>query len=180
MQIRERKLPWWLIIVTGLISIAAGIFVLADSINGLKVLVFLVGLGTLAFGVYNIIIAFKNYSQRNVFLPFLVHGLIDILLLLLIIIIKDSPLLLGIIVSCWLMVFGVFEAIAGRRDENQKLSRLGAILVIIGFIVLIIPLIFSIDYLILIGIVGIVFGVLRVVLGVLIKSNEQKATSKVV
>ena len=180
MQIRERKLPWWLIIITGIIVIAAGIFVLADSINGLRVLVFLAGLGALAFGVYNLIIAFKNNDQKSVFLPFLVHGLIDFLLFLLIIIIRDSPLLLGIIVACWLMAFGVFEAIAGRRNDNQKRSRLGAILVIVGLAVLIIPLIFSIDYLILIGIVGIVFGVARIVLGILIKANEGQTSSKVV
>ena len=31
MQIRERKLPWWLILVTGLLIVAAGIFVLVDK-----------------------------------------------------------------------------------------------------------------------------------------------------
>ena len=57
MQIRERKLPWWLIIITGVVIIVAGIYVLADQINGLNVLVFLVGLGALSFAVFNLVVA---------------------------------------------------------------------------------------------------------------------------
>ena len=79
-----------------------------------------------------------------------------------------------------MMVFGVFEVIEGRKNDNQKHTRLGAIFAIVGLVVLVIPLIFSIDYLTLIGIVGIVFGLLRVALGIMIKSNELKTTSKVV
>ena len=184
MQIRERKLPWWLIIVTGLLIITAGIFVLVDNIkgyeNGLNVLVFLTGLGALSFGVYNFIVAYKSRSDNSMFLTYLVHGIIDIVLLLLIIIIRNSHLLLGVIIACWMMVFGVFEVIEGRKNDNQKHTRLGAIFAIVGLVVLVIPLIFSIDYLTLIGIVGIVFGSLRVALGIMIKSNELKTTSKVV
>lgn len=177
MQLRERKLPWWLIIVTGIIIVAAGIFVLIDKVNGLNVLVFLVGIGALSFALFNFIIAFKNRNDNTICISHLVQGLIDIVLLLLIIVIRNTPTLLGIIVACWLLAFGIFELTAGRKLGSSKRIRLGVLLTIIGLVVLIVPLVFSIDYLALIGIVGIAFGVMRIILGVLIRTNDNKGVS---
>lgn len=177
MQLRERKLPWWLIIVTGVIIALVGIFVLVDQVNGLNVLVFLVGLGALVFAVFNFIIAFKNRNDNTICVSHLIQGLIDVVLLLLIIVIANTPTLLGIIIACWLLAFGIFELTAGRKLDNPKRSRLGALLTVIGLVVLIVPLVFSIDYLVLIGIVGIVFGVMRIVIGILIKMGEGRSAS---
>lgn len=177
MDIRERKIPWWLIIITGVIIIAVGIFVLADRVSGLNVLIFLIGLGALAFAVFNFVIAFKTRNTRQVSLSHIVHGLIDIVLLLLIIVMRKTPTLLGIIIACWLIIFGVFEVITARQNDQPKRSKMGVLLVLIGLVVLIIPLIFSIDYLILIGIVGIVFGVYRTILGIIIATKRTGQTT---
>ena len=99
------------------------------------------------------------------------------MLLLLLIVIDDSPALLGIIIASWLIVFGVFEVISGRQSENAKQTKLGSLLVIIGLAVLIIPLALSIDYVILIGIVGILFGVASVVIGIGAKVKFDQRTS---
>ena len=177
MDIRERKLPWWLIIVTGVIIIAASIFVLADRVSGLTVLTFMVALGTLTFAVFNFIIAIKSKEIRSVWIPHVVQGIINIVLFLLVIIIPRSPTLLGIIIACWLMAFGVFEIVAARHYDQPKRSKMGALLSIIGLVVLVIPLVFSIDYLILIAIVGLVFGIFRIVIGILIKANDNGGTT---
>ena len=177
MDIRERKLPWWLIIVTGVLIIAASIFVLADRASALTVLKVIIAIGTFAFAVFNFVIAIKNRDIRSVWISHLAQGIINIVLFILVIAIPASPTLLGIIIALWLIVFGVFEIIAARHYDQNKRSKMGILLVIIGLVVLIIPLVFSIDYLLLIAIVGLVFGIFRVVLGILIKANDTGATT---
>ncbi len=177
MDIRERKLPWWLIIVTGVLIIAASIFVLADRVSALMVLTVIIAVGTLAFAVFNFVIAIKSRDIRSVWIPHVVQGIFNIILFLLVIIIPRDEKLIGIIIACWLMAFGVFEIIAARHYNQNKRSKMGILLVIIGLVVLIIPLVFSIDYLLLIAIVGLVFGVFRVVLGIIIKANGNGGTT---
>lgn len=177
MDFSERKMPWWLIVMTGVVIIAASIFVLVERTAGLKLLTFLVALGALVYGVYNFVIALKNKDDNSMCISHLVHGLIDIVLFLLIIVIRNTPNLLGIVIACWLIVFGVFEIITARHSENNKRSRIGAILLLIGLIVLIVPLVFSIDYVILIAIVGLCFGLLRTIQGILFKIKNGESNS---
>lgn len=177
MDFHERKMPWWFIVLTGVILIVIGIFLLADSMTGLVVLTVLVALGAAIYGLYNLIAALKNRDDNNVSIPLLIHGLLDIVLVLLIIVIPDSQALLGIIIACWLIVFGLFEIIAGRQHDSGRAGKMGALLLIIGLAVLIIPLVLSIDYVILIAVASLVFGIIRVILGLMIKTKYDERTS---
>jgi len=182
MDIRERKIPWWLIIVTGVLIIVAGVFALADKLSALTVIAVIIAIGTFAFAVFNFVIAIKSRDIRNVWVPHLVQGIINIILFILAVTIPNPATLktairIGIIIACWLIVFGVFEVIAARQNDQSKRSKMGILLVLIGLVVLVIPLIFRIDYLILIGIVGIVFGVYRSILGIVIGSKRTGNTT---
>jgi uncharacterized membrane protein HdeD (DUF308 family) len=151
--------------------------VLADRASALTVLKVIISVGLFAFAVFNFVLAIKNKDIRSVWISHVTQGIINIVLFLLVIIIPASPTLLGIIIAIWLIVFGVFEIIAASHYGQSKRSKMGILLTVIGLVVLIIPLVFSIDYLILIAIVGLVFGVFRVVLGILIKSKDTGATT---
>jgi len=177
MNITERKMPWWYFILIGVIAIAASIFFLADRLTGLEVLSWLVFVGSLGFGIYNLAAALKNKDDKRVFIPLLVQGIIGLVLALLIAVIAHTEELLGIIIACWLIAFGVFEVIFGRQGDNPKRTRLGSILVIIGLVLLVIPLVFGIDYVLLIAIIGLIIGVFCVALGIIIKTKHDKRTS---
>ena len=176
MELSERKMPWWVIVLTGIIILIVSVFLLADRISGLVLLTWVVALGAAVTGIYDLFLALKDRNSSTS-IPLLVHGLLDLLLVLLIIVIPDSQALLGIIIACWLMVFGVFEIISGRRSDSAKRRRLGILLIIIGLALLIVPLALCIDYVILIAIAGLVFGIYRIVLGILIKAKYDQRTS---
>ena len=177
MDFSERKMPWWLIILIGAIIVVVSIFLLADRSAGLVLLTWIVALGAAATGIFYLVMALRQNGPNGTSIPLLIHGLIDMLLVLLIIVIPNSQALLGIIIACWLIVFGVFEILSCRQRDKTRLSRLGVLLALIGLALLIIPLALRIDYVILIAIAGLVFGIVRIVLGILIKVKHDQRTS---
>ena len=116
-------MPWWFIVLTGVVSIVVSIFLLSDRVSGLVLLTWLVALGAACYGIYNLVMALKNKDDNSAAIPLLVHGLLDIVLVLLIIVIPDSQALLGIIIACWLIVFGVFEIISARQSDTPRRGK---------------------------------------------------------
>ncbi len=178
------KMSWWLVIITGVLIIAAGIFLLAGNSQegknvSLDTLLFIVGFSVLVFGAYNL---YKAYALRNDHRMFVVHlipGILDIILLLLMLFIPPSQKLLGIILACWFIVFGLFglaQNISGV-EKNRHARRTAALLLITGLVLLIIPLLFRFNYIILLGICIIVIGIVRVVQGIIVKSRYDDRTS---
>ena len=138
----------------------------------------LVGIGVFLYCIFNIFKAVQNKDDNQLFIPYLAHGLLDIVLLLLLISIPNTPKLVAIIIACWLIVFGFFEIIHGRRSsENKHQLRNGSLLILTGVGVLVIPLILSLDSAMFIGIVALVIGVVKTVQGLICKVNVDKRTS---
>lgn len=164
-------------VVMGLVIVGVCIFFLANQAAGLAVLLWSVGIGVAILTAYNLFMALKFRDDNRKSIPYLVYGLLDAVLLLLLIVINDSPNLLGTIIASWLIVFGVFEVITARQRDDAKRTKLGSMLVIIGLIVLIIPLILQMDYVILIGVLGLIFGVASAALGIYIKMRFDQRTS---
>ncbi|MDD5017239.1 MAG: DUF308 domain-containing protein [Eubacteriales bacterium] len=184
MKANEKGMPWWLVIVTGVLIIAAGIFLLAsnntdpDASNAaLDTLTFLVGLGVLVYGVYCFFKAIQLKNDNRLFIPFLVHGILDVVLFLLILIIDKSPVLLGVILASWLIVFGVFDIIQAKQSGGKRGTRIGALLVLIGLGLMIIPLLLRINYVVFLGIVALVFGIIKTTQGILYKVRLDERTS---
>jgi uncharacterized membrane protein HdeD (DUF308 family) len=183
------KMPWWLVIFTGTLILAAGIFLLAANNTSpgidphdnmaLRTLMFVVGFIVLAYGIFNLYKAFKLKNDHRLFMAHLIHGILDIVLLLLILIISDTEKLLGVILACWFIVFGVFGLVqAGQGNEKNLLARrINVLLLLIGLVLLIFPLWFGIDYILLMGIAGIVIGIVRVAQGIITKSRYDGRTS---
>lgn len=183
------KMPWWLVVVTGVLIVAAGIFLLAANNTdpaidprentALRTLMFVVGIIVLIFGIYNLVKAFQYKSNNRLFIAHLVHGILDIVLLLLMLIIKDSPILMGVILACWFIVFGLFGLVQTDQssEKNRQSRRISVLLLIIGLVLLIVPLVFQFDYVILLGIAGIVIGAVRIVQGIVAKTRYDDRTS---
>ena len=178
------KMPWWLVILTGVLILGAGIFLLVantpgDTNKALDTLMFIVGFIVFAYGVFNLYKAFKLKNDHRLFVAHLIHGILDIVLLLLILFIPDSQALLGVILACWFIVFGLFGLVqTDQSSENHRQSRrISVLLLVIGLVLLIFPLALKIDYILLLGIACIIIGAVRTVQGILLKTRYDDRTS---
>lgn len=173
---------WLKSIVIGILIIAVGIFLLVSPADGNNVLKTLVGIGVFVYCLFNIYKAVQHKNDNSLFIPYLAHGLLDIVLFLLLITINEknveTPVLVEIIIACWLIVFGFFEMIRGRRDtDNQHRIRNGSLLLLSGIAVLIIPLLLNLKSVIFLGIVALVFGVVKIVQGLVNKVRTDEGSS---
>ena len=179
------RMPWWLVIVTGALIVAVGIFLLATNNTNLEenvaltTLMFIVGIIVLLYGIFNLYKAFKLKNDNRLFLAHLIHGILDIILLLLMLIIKDSQTLMGVILACWFVVFGLFGLVQSGQgsDKNLQSRRISALLLAIGIALLVVPPLLHIDYIILLGIASIIIGIVRVAQGVINKARFEERTS---
>jgi uncharacterized membrane protein HdeD (DUF308 family) len=186
----EKKMPWWLMVITGLLILAAGIFLLASP-GFLNVLINLFGISVLIIGIYFIFKALRNKSEsQRDFVLLLVHGLLNLVLALLIFILYkahreitiptigyQNGTLIGVMLGCWLIVFGVFGLIDARKTGGDKTrSRINLLLVASGIILLIVPF-FLMPHYIFMGIIGIIIGVVRTAQGIFIKVRLDGRTS---
>ena len=176
----SKKIPWWLVVLTGVLLLAVGIFLLAangtDTLNpdagspALRTLITVVGVGVLLFGLYCIFKALQSRHDQRLFLLYLIHGVLDIVLFLLILFIPPAPGLLGAIISCWMIVFGVFGMIQGRQEGGGQKTRVGVLLTLIGigFLVLVI---LRVDSVLLLGLIALVAGIIRIAQGIIIRTR---------
>lgn len=177
MRSGEKNSLWWLSVVIGIAIVAAGIFLLVSPKDGNNVLSFLVGAGVFVFCLYNIIKAIQSKNDNRVFIPYLAHGLLDLVLFLLIIAIPASSKLLGVILACWMLVFGFFGIIQRKKESNNQNLRNGILLMLAGLGVLVLPFLFSIDQVVFIGVVALLIGVIKTIQGFLIKARENGQNS---
>ncbi len=178
MMNKDKTMPWWFIILTGLIILAVGIYLLVSPVSGLSVLTFLLGIGVLVFSIYNFYKAIKYKDDNRLFVPFLVHALLDAVLFLLLLVIRNSPALLGVILASWFIVFGVFGMIHAQQDGgNKPKARISALLALIGVVLILLPFLIGIDHVIFLGIVSILIGVVRTTQGIVYKVQRDERTS---
>ncbi|MFA5675304.1 MAG: DUF308 domain-containing protein [Christensenellales bacterium] len=167
---------WWFTMIIGLIILLTGVFLIAWPLAGLGALTFLLGSGILGFGIYNIFMAVKTTDDNRLFIPFLVHGLLNFIMFLLVIIIHNSPAHLGALLGSWFIVFGTFRIIYARQDAEKKLSaRVGVFLFLIGAALLVLPFVIGIDHVLFLGITAIVIGAARAGLSILKKVRSDEA-----
>ncbi len=176
-----KSMPWWLVVVTGVLIVAAGIFLLVAPQAGLAFMTFLLAVGVLGFGSYNLYKAYRYKDSNELFVMYLVHGLLNIVLFLLIVFIAPShedPLyiqkmspLFGVILACWFIIFGLFGIIHARQDsENKTRARVSTLILLIG-IVLFVPFVIGMYHILFIAIAVLVIGVVRTLLGIVMKTR---------
>lgn len=175
---KDKTMPWWFVILTGLIVLAVGIYLLVSQESGLNALTFLLTIGVLLFSLYYFYKAYKFKDENRLFVPSLVHALLDLVLFLLLIIIRNSPALLGVILSSWFIIFGLFGLINARQDGGSSTkTRMSALLLLVGVVLILLPFLLSINHVLFLGIVAILIGVFRTVQGIIYKVQHDGRTS---
>jgi uncharacterized membrane protein HdeD (DUF308 family) len=183
MKLTDKAAPWWLNIIAGIILIAVGIFLLAFMDEGNDFLAYIVGIGVFAYCIYNIFKALQNKNDNRLFIPYLAHALLDLVLFILVITIPSTQTgkvsqLIGIIISCWLIIFGFFEIINRKpEDANQHRVRNGLLLILTGIAMLLILLLIQLNYVIFLGIVAILVGIIKNVQGLMLKVKTDERTT---
>lgn len=174
---KDKTMPWWLTVITGLAILGAGIYLLVSPESGLNALTFILAAGVLIFSLYHFYQAYKYKDENRSFVAFLVHALLDIVLFALVIVIRNSHYLLGAILASWFVIFGVFGLIHSRQDGGGKgRTRFSALFVLIG-VVLLLLFFLGINHVLFLGIVAILIGVIRVVQGIVSKVRRDGRTS---
>jgi predicted membrane channel-forming protein YqfA (hemolysin III family) len=96
----------------------------------------------------------------------------------LLLVIHNSPALLGVILASWFIVFGVFGMIHAQQDGgNKPKARISALLALIGVVLILLPFLIGIDHVIFLGIVSILIGVVRTTQGIIYKVQRDERTS---
>jgi uncharacterized membrane protein HdeD (DUF308 family) len=86
--------------------------------------------------------------------------------------------LLGVILSSWFIIFGLFGMINARQDGgNSSRTRVSALLFIIGIVLILLPFLLSINHVLFLGIVAILIGVFRTSQGIINKVQRDGRTS---
>lgn len=182
----DKAAPWWLNIVAGIIIVAVGIFLLVSPGGGNDFLTYAVGFGVFIYCIYNIIKALQHKDDNRLFIPYLAHALLDLVLLLLIIAIPSSKpgisgheisQLIGIIIGCWLIIFGFFEVISKRAGSGEHRVRNGLLLILAGACMLLILVLVQIQYVIFLGIVALLIGIIKTVQGLVVKVRTDERTT---
>ncbi len=128
-ELRELTWGWWVAILTGAISVAAGIIVLAKPSNSLATLAVVFGIFVLLDGIMELIGAVSGGSANRGMLA--VVGVISVIAGILLI---RHPLggvrAVALIIGIWLVAAGVVRFIAAFDGEGRRVLRIVSALVL--------------------------------------------------
>ena len=128
-QLRELTGGWWLALLTGVISVIAGIIVIAKPSNSLATLAVIFGIFILVDGILEIVSALSAQTQNRGLLAVL--GVISVIAGVLLI---RHPLggvrAVALLIGIWLIAAGLVRFVAAFETAENRLWRIGVSLVL--------------------------------------------------
>jgi uncharacterized membrane protein HdeD (DUF308 family) len=178
-QLREMTGGWWIASLVGLMSIAAGVIVVAKPSDSLATLAVVSGIFILVDGIVAVVGALAGDTES--------HGLVAILGVISVVIgvllirhpisgVNAVALLLGL----WLIASAVVRVVVAFEVRDQLLRRLvvAAILAIVGILIVSSPHIRYTTLALIVGIGFIVYGVSMLVLGWALRTVHHAAAPR--
>ena len=129
-MLEEQAVPWWVILVEGIVAIAIGILILINPSNALQMFVRLLGVFFIVKGILGIV---SIFSDRNVWVYKLLAGLFSIALGLLIFILPVSAT--GVFRVTTLILIGFGALVISAIDIVKSLTGGGCGLGILGLLI---------------------------------------------
>jgi uncharacterized membrane protein HdeD (DUF308 family) len=160
---------WWLAVLVGLISVAAGILALAYEEITLLALGLVFGISVLVYGTFALIAAFEPGVPTSYAVLRVVVGIVAVLAgLVLVVRPGASVLVLLVAVAFWLIIAGIGDLAIGISGPGNRIVfvLLGLVSIAAGVIILGDPDIGLRTLAILAGIVFIVRGVFEIAAGI--------------
>jgi uncharacterized membrane protein HdeD (DUF308 family) len=136
-NLREATWGWWLALLIGLVSIIAGIIVIAKPSNSLATLAVIFGVFILIDGIVELFAALAEHTPNRGMLA--VIGVISVIAGVLLI---RHPLggvrAVALLVGIWLIAAGVVRFVAAFEAPENRIWRIGVALVLAIFGVVIV------------------------------------------
>lgn len=164
---------WWLSIIVGLVSIAAGVIVFINPVASYLAVAIWLGVAIFLSGIFNLVQCFStdNSFVRNVWV--VIAAIIDIIIgVALMFNTLFAVVMLPILFGIWLLCRGGVMLIQGLDLRSYRIRNAGwvifcsIVMIAISFVVLLLPESFGAGAVILfIGIAFVAYGVAAIALG---------------
>ena len=174
-EIRETTSVWWLLVLIGLVGIAAGVIVLLKPEDSLSTLAVIAGIFVLVSGIFDVAISFSSRTP-NRGLAAIVGVLSVVVGVLLIRHPIGGVLFVALLIGIWLIAVGVVRLVEAF-DEPHKLWSIVIALIecAAGIVIVAAPPIGFATLALLTGIAFIVYGVAVFALGWMLHSVHHDA-----
>ncbi len=174
-EIRETTSVWWLLVLIGLVGIAAGVIVLLKPEDSLSTLAVVAGIFVLVSGIFDIAISFSSRTP-NRGLAAIVGVLSAVVGVLLIRHPIGGVLFVALLIGIWLIAVGVVRLVEAFDDEHKLWSIVISLIEIAaGVVIVATPPIGFATLALLTGIAFIVYGVAVFALGWMMHSVHRDA-----
>jgi uncharacterized membrane protein HdeD (DUF308 family) len=168
---------WWVYLIVGLLSAAAGIVLVIRPSHSLKVLAVVVGIFLLLDGIVQLISAFVRDANRGLAAVIGVLGIIVGLILI------RHPMhgvaAVGIVIGIWLVAAGCVGLVRALSEGSHRLLRalLGGLAVVAGIVVVAEPHIGYTTLAIIVGLWLILNGIGTIAFGVVVRGTRSRQPS---
>lgn len=164
-ELRGATGGWWLLLVVGLVSIAAGVIVLAKPANSLITLTIIAGIFVLVDGVFDLVASFSSRSENRGLAA--VIGVVSVIVgVLLIRHPIGGVLAAALLIGVWLIAVGIVRMVrAFERSHRIWQILLALVEVAAGVVLVSTPAISFATLALLVGISFIANGVATFALG---------------
>lgn len=176
-EIRESTAAWWLFLVVGLISVAAGVIVLAKPSNSLATLAVVAGVFVLIDGIFDLVVSLRRHTENRGLAAVL--GVLSVVVgVLLIRHPIGGVLAIALLIGIWLIAIGVVRLIGAFEREHRIWNIVVALIeVAAGIVIVSSPPIGFATLALLVGISFIANGVTTFALGWMMHSVRREAES---
>lgn len=169
----EAGIPWWIIVLEGIVALLIGLFLLFSPVETTILLVQILGIFWLLGGIFSI---FSLLVDRENMGWKLLSGLLGIIAGALVFIYPYSPFvilaLLVIILGVSSIVYGVVRLIWAIKGGGLGMAILGILEIIIGILLLANPLVGAVILPWVYGIILIIGGIAALIGGIKMKSSR--------
>lgn len=129
---------WGGLLIGGIIAVILGIIVVFNPFDSVRFLTVVVGIAFVVAGIFGIVAAIRGTSRVSIWAPIvaLIGGIV------LIVVPEGSVKTLAIIIGIILLAFGIVTivgAIGARQDGGWAPVLVGAVLIVLGLIVIVWP-----------------------------------------
>jgi len=164
-EIHESTSVWWLFMLVGLISIAAGVIVLAKPANSLTTLAVIAGIFVLVDGIFDLVASMSRRTEQRGLAAIL--GVLGVVVgVLLIRHPIGGVLAIALLIGIWLVAMGVVRLVGAFEREHRVWNVVVALIeVAAGVVIVSSPPISFATLALLVGISFIANGVATFALG---------------
>jgi uncharacterized membrane protein HdeD (DUF308 family) len=170
-------LPWWLLLIQGLLALILGIFLITYPLQTLMVFIVFLGAYWFVSGIFTLVGAAADAAHRGMKILLGILGIILGLLILAYPLYSTFlvPFVFTIMVGVIALIYGFIALYGAFTGKGWGIGILGLLSIFFGIIILANPVMSTIAVPFVFGILGIVFGFAAIVGSFFLRSAQKAA-----